>query len=201
MLIKSYLFTLNLSLCSSALNGSFFFFWESKKIRADLISQNLVSGVKIFPGLFSAISWNVERLKQSWKISAAAFWPFRARSLFLMDQPWPLFHLFLSFQTHISNYATNAYVKKCPSSIWCQDSNSQPLEHESPPITTRPGLLPRSLQFYSLIMLFVKNENKMEKALTLKTFQEWFSRLKCHLGHDFQIIKPGQNAEKIPSSS
>ena len=81
MLIKSYLFTLNLSLCSSALNGSFFFFWESKKIRADLISQNLVSGVKIFPGLFSAISWNVERLKQSWKISAAAFWPFRARSL------------------------------------------------------------------------------------------------------------------------
>ena len=50
-------------------------------------------------------------------------------------------------------------------------------------------------------MLFVKNENKMEKALTLKTFQEWFSRLKCHLGHDFQIIKPGQNAEKIPSSS
>ena len=31
-------------------------------------------------------------------------------------------------------------MKKCPSSIWCQDSNSQPLEHESPPITTRPGL-------------------------------------------------------------
>ena len=24
---------------------------------------------------------------------------------------------------------------------WCWDSNSRPLEHESPPITTRPGLL------------------------------------------------------------
>ena len=27
-------------------------------------------------------------------------------------------------------------------SIQCQDSNSQPSEHESPPITTRPGLPP-----------------------------------------------------------
>ena len=34
------------------------------------------------------------------------------------------------------------YVKKCPSSIRCWDSNSRPLEHEPPPITTRPGLPP-----------------------------------------------------------
>ena len=32
-------------------------------------------------------------------------------------------------------------VKKCPSSLRCWDSNSHPLESESPPITTRPGLL------------------------------------------------------------
>ena len=31
-------------------------------------------------------------------------------------------------------------VKKCPSSIRCRDLNPQPLEHESRPITTRPGL-------------------------------------------------------------
>ena len=30
----------------------------------------------------------------------------------------------------------------CPSSIRCRDSNSQPLVHESPHITTRPGLPP-----------------------------------------------------------
>ena len=59
-----------------------------------------------------------------------------------MDQPRSLFHLFLSFQTHITNFTTNMYVKKFPSSIWCKDSNLQPLEHESPPITTRLGLLP-----------------------------------------------------------
>ena len=56
-----------------------------------------------------------------------------------MGQPRPLFHLFLSFQTHITNFTTNRYVKKCPSSIRCWDSNSRPLEHESPLITTRPG--------------------------------------------------------------
>ena len=30
--------------------------------------------------------------------------------------------------------------EKCPSSIRCRDSNPQPSEHESPPITTRPGI-------------------------------------------------------------
>ena len=30
--------------------------------------------------------------------------------------------------------------KKRPSSIRCRDSNSQPSDYESPPITTRPGL-------------------------------------------------------------
>ena len=30
----------------------------------------------------------------------------------------------------------------CPSSIWCWDLNPRPLEHESSPITTRPGLPP-----------------------------------------------------------
>ena len=37
-------------------------------------------------------------------------------------------------------------MKKCPSSIQCWDSNQQPSEQESPPITIRPGLPPvRSL--------------------------------------------------------
>ena len=56
--------------------------------------------------------------------------------------PRPLFHLFSSLQ--ILNKFYNKYVcKKCPSSIWCRDSNSRPLKHESPSITTRPGLPPK----------------------------------------------------------
>ena len=57
-----------------------------------------------------------------------------------MGQPRPLFHLFSSFQTRYK--FCNKYVnEKRPSSIRCQDSNSRLLEHESPPITTRPGLV------------------------------------------------------------
>ena len=37
-------------------------------------------------------------------------------------------------------------VKKCPSSIRWWDSNTQPSVHESPPITTKPGLPPNSFQ-------------------------------------------------------
>ena len=42
---------------------------------------------------------------------------------------------------------TNKY-EQYPSSKWCWDLNSQPLAHESPPITTKPGLRPyNSLHF------------------------------------------------------
>ena len=62
--------------------------------------------------------------------------------LFLkMGQPRPLFHLFSSFQTHIAIFTTNK-CEKYSSSIQGWDLTSRPLEHESPPISTRPGLLP-----------------------------------------------------------
>ena len=49
---------------------------------------------------------------------------------------------FWSFQANIiTNFITNI-CEKCPSSIRCGISKPWPLEHESPPITTRPGLLP-----------------------------------------------------------
>ena len=55
--------------------------------------------------------------------------------------PGLFLYLFLSFQTTLQ-ILQHINEKKCPSSILCWDSNSQPLEHESPPITTRPGLPP-----------------------------------------------------------
>ena len=39
------------------------------------------------------------------------------------------------------NFTANK-CEKCPSTIWCWDSNPRPSEYESPPITTRPGLPP-----------------------------------------------------------
>ena len=73
-----------------------------------------------------------------------------------MGQPRPLFYLISSFQTHYKFY--NKYLcEKCPSSIQCWDSNSQPAEHESPPITTRLGLLPMS--WYELSIKTMKDES------------------------------------------
>ena len=54
---------------------------------------------------------------------------------------------FRSFQTNITIFTT-IYVKKCPSCIRYWDSNPWPLGHESPPITTRPGLPPSSTSCY-----------------------------------------------------
>ena len=72
-----------------------------------------------------------------------------------MGQPRPIFNLFWSFQTHINFFTTNRYVKKCPSSTWCQDSNSRPLKLESPPITARPGLPPNVL--FALLYVELKD--------------------------------------------
>ena len=48
---------------------------------------------------------------------------------------------FRSFRTNKTIFTTNQYEKmSCPSSIWRRDSNPQPLEHESSPITTRQVL-------------------------------------------------------------
>ena len=60
---------------------------------------------------------------------------------FLMGHPRPLYHLFSSFQTNFTIFTTNK-CEKCPSSKWCWDLNPQPLDHESPPITTLPGFPP-----------------------------------------------------------
>ena len=53
-----------------------------------------------------------------------------------MDHPWPLYHYFRLFKHTLQFFATYK-CEKSPSSIRCWDSNSQPLQHDSPPITTR----------------------------------------------------------------
>ena len=53
-----------------------------------------------------------------------------------------LFFIYFHFFKNTLQVLQQINVKICPSSILCQDSNSQPLERESPPMTTRPGLPP-----------------------------------------------------------
>ena len=65
-----------------------------------------------------------------------------------MGQPGLFFIYFRSFQTNSKTILQQLYVKKCPSSIWCRDSNPRPLERESLSITTRPGLPPKDLKLF-----------------------------------------------------
>ena len=67
-----------------------------------------------------------------------------------IGQPWASFRLFLVFSNNQYNFYNKSMWKmSSPSSIWCRDSNPRLLEHESSPITTRPGLPP-----YCWLMLF-----------------------------------------------
>ena len=54
--------------------------------------------------------------------------------------PGLFFVYFRSFSNKHNTILQQINVKKCSSSIQRKDSNPQPLERESPPITTRPGL-------------------------------------------------------------
>ena len=76
-----------------------------------------------------------------------------------MGQPGPLFVYFGSFQTNIITIFTTDQCEKmsCPSSIRRRDLNPQPLDHEPPPITTRPGLLPLKISFRFTKICFCYN--------------------------------------------
>ena len=67
---------------------------------------------------------------------------FKTHCFFFKNGPTPASFIiyFRSFQSNIISIFTTNICEKCPSSTWCQDSNPWRLEHESPPITTRPGL-------------------------------------------------------------
>ena len=71
-----------------------------------------------------------------------AVWWFPSQCFLIWPTPAYFIIYFQSFQTNIITIFTTNIFEKCPSSIRCQDSNPQPSEHESLPITNRPGLLP-----------------------------------------------------------
>ena len=56
-----------------------------------------------------------------------------------MGQPRPLLFIIVLFKQSIQFLQ---HINVSPTSIGRRDSNPRPLEHESSPITTRPGLPP-----------------------------------------------------------
>ena len=98
-----------------------------------------------------------------------------------MANPGLFFDNFQSFQTNNTIFTTNI-CEKCPSSIWCRDSNPRPSERESLPITTRPGLPPTFC--VSLI-----NEPLFTLCLSLNSFFTFL--VDVNLFHDGKLEETG----------
>ena len=95
-----------------------------------------------------------------------------------MGQPGLFFVYFQSFQTNNIIFTTNQCEKmSCPSSLRRLDSNPQPLERESPPITTRPGLQPYPSEIVYLSARTIKEG--LESAVKIKI---WLSKINRNVG-------------------
>ena len=84
-------------------------------------------------------------------LSLLIFFKWANPSLFLF--------IFSLFNQTLQFYSKSMW--KCPSSIWRRDSNSQPSDYESPPITTRLGL--PSLSFSAIakrVLCLCKNDHR-----------------------------------------
>ena len=66
---------------------------------------------------------------------------------FFWDIPGFFFVYFRPFDKQTLKILQQINVQKCPSSIRHWNSNRRPSEHESPPMTTRPGLTPIDFKF------------------------------------------------------
>ena len=69
----------------------------------------------------------------------------------LEREPWSSDYgrrlMFQSFSNKQYKILQQMNVKKCPSSIQRWDSNSQPSDYETPPLTTRPVLPPKKMKY------------------------------------------------------
>ena len=67
-----------------------------------------------------------------------------------LNKPSPAsFFVYFQLRKQTTIFTTNK-CEKCPSSKWHWDSNTQPLEHESPPLTTGPGLPPKLVRYLAI---------------------------------------------------
>ena len=141
----------------------------------NLLGLKLITKCCAYTMLPNAISWYTYRYTKS---SSKSF-IFFAKSI-KWANPSLFYHLFSSFQKLITIFTTNK-CEKCPSSIRSRDLNSQLLEHESTPITIRPGLPPKVFQILTTSRWLL---SKWLKYFLCKIFQSAWekneSSLKLH---------------------
>ena len=95
----------------------------------------------LFSQTLFTLSLNHTKSSHPFPLTISMYVPDNYFGAFLKNgPPQPLFRLFSPFPTNITIFTANI-CEKCPLSMQCWDSNPQPSEHESPPVTTRPGLI------------------------------------------------------------
>ena len=77
-----------------------------------------------------------------------------------------LFFIYFRLFKHTPQFLQQINLKKCPPSLWCWESNSQPLKHESPPITIRPGLPLRFFSFKKIFQSFLSIRLTLTDAIS-----------------------------------
>ena len=99
----------------------------------------------------------------------------------------PLFHLFLYFQTNITIFTTKIYVKNFHPVYGAGIPTHDLQDHESPPITTRPGLRPQFIQklpkyFTTLVPFYRWNSvSKTAVATLCRKMGHFFQHLVAHV--------------------
>ena len=99
-----------------------------------LVSHQNLMGQQSGSGHFGATTF-----RQSIRFTERHFW---LETNFFNNGLYPASFSFIFglFKQTSLQLLPQLYVKKCPFSIWCWDSNPRPLEYESLPVTTRPRL-------------------------------------------------------------
>ena len=71
--------------------------------------------------------------------------------IFFCEPSQASFCLFSSFSNKHYSFLQQINVPKSPSLVWGWDLNQRPSDHESPPVTTKPGLPPASFVIWFLM--------------------------------------------------
>ena len=131
------------------------------KIQYDQVDRSIVSGATCTPilqrPLLKAINHNYYSCHLDLGLTLALLGApsshiFVCCNFFKWANPCLFLFIFGLFKQTLQ-FLQQIYVKKCPSSIRCQDSNPQPSKRESLPITTTPRHLFSASSFGSQLCL------------------------------------------------
>ena len=109
------------------------------------------------------------------------------KPLMLKNGPFPAsFNLFSAFfQTNITTFTT-----KCPSNIRCWESNPRPLDHKSPPMTTRQGSRPKRTSAVTSVSFFQRTKISVTENFTPAQWAILWARAERNVKYYNSIEQP-----------